>query len=35
MVGAQKSVGAINGDVNLEAIVDTRFLPDDIKAIVK
>jgi len=35
MVEAQKSVGAITGDVNLEAIIDTRFLPDDIKAIVK
>ena len=35
MVEAQKSVGAIVGDVDLNAIIDTRFLPDDIKAIVK
>ena len=35
MVEAQKSVGAITGDVDLNAIVDTRFLPDDIKAPVK
>lgn len=31
MVEAQKSVGSISGDVNLEAIIDTRFLPDDLK----
>jgi NitT/TauT family transport system substrate-binding protein len=35
MVEAQKAVGAIVGDVNLDAIIDTQFLPDDIKAIVK
>jgi NitT/TauT family transport system substrate-binding protein len=32
MVEAQKSVGAITGNVDLNAIIDTRFLPDDIKA---
>ena len=31
MVEAQKSVGAITGDVDLKSIIDTRFLPDDIK----
>jgi NitT/TauT family transport system substrate-binding protein len=35
MVEAQKSVGAITGDVDLNTIIDTRFLPDDIKAPVK
>jgi NitT/TauT family transport system substrate-binding protein len=35
MVEAQKSVGAITGNVDLNAIIDTRFLPDDIKSPVK
>lgn len=35
MVEAQKSVGAITGNVDLNAIIDTRFLPDDIKTPVK
>jgi len=32
-IDVQKSVGAITGDVDAKAIVDTRFLPDDIKAL--
>jgi NitT/TauT family transport system substrate-binding protein len=32
MIDAQKEVGAIKGDVDLEKIIDTRFLPDDLKA---
>lgn len=35
MVEAQKSVGSITGDVNLDTIIDTRFLPDDLKTPVK
>ncbi len=31
MVEAQKSVGAISGDVDLKAIIDTSLLPDDLK----
>jgi NitT/TauT family transport system substrate-binding protein len=33
MIEAQRSVGAITGDVDYSKIVDTRFLPDDLKAI--
>ncbi|HVE49624.1 MAG TPA: ABC transporter substrate-binding protein [Casimicrobiaceae bacterium] len=32
MIDAQKEVGAITGDVDLDKIIDTRFLPDDLKA---
>ncbi len=31
MIDAQKAVGAISGDVDLSKIIDTRFLPDDLK----
>ena len=33
MIEAQKSVGAITGDVDFNKLIDTRFLPDDLKAI--
>jgi NitT/TauT family transport system substrate-binding protein len=33
MIDAQKDVGAITGDVDLTKIIDTRFLPDDLKTI--
>jgi NitT/TauT family transport system substrate-binding protein len=33
MIEPQRSVGAITGEVDYGKIVDTRFLPDDIKAI--
>ena len=33
MIEAQRSVGAITGEVDYNKLVDTRFLPDDIKAI--
>jgi NitT/TauT family transport system substrate-binding protein len=33
MIEAQRSVGAIQGDVDYGKIIDTRFLPDDLKAI--
>ena len=33
MIEAQRSVGAITGDVDYSKIVDTRFLPDDLKTI--
>jgi NitT/TauT family transport system substrate-binding protein len=33
MIEAQRSVGAITGEVDYAKIVDTRFLPDDLKAI--
>jgi NitT/TauT family transport system substrate-binding protein len=32
-IEVQKMVGAISGDVEAEKIVDTRFLPDDLKAL--
>ena len=32
-IEVQKSIGAITGDVDAKAIVDTRFLPDDLKAL--
>jgi NitT/TauT family transport system substrate-binding protein len=33
MIEAQRAVGAINGEVDYSKIIDTRFLPDDLKAI--
>jgi len=33
MIEAQRSVGAINGEVDYAKIIDTRFLPDDLKAL--
>ncbi len=33
MIELQKTVGAIEGDVDLSKIVDTQFLPDDLKAL--
>jgi NitT/TauT family transport system substrate-binding protein len=33
MIEAQRSVGAINGEVDYSKIIDPRFLPDDLKAI--
>ena len=32
-IDVQKMVGAITGDIDAEKIVDTQFLPDDIKAL--
>ncbi|HUN47157.1 MAG TPA: ABC transporter substrate-binding protein [Stellaceae bacterium] len=32
MIDAQKLVGAISGDVDWSKVIDTRFLPDDLKA---
>jgi NitT/TauT family transport system substrate-binding protein len=31
MVELQKSVGALTGDVDLNRIIDTQFLPEDIR----
>jgi NitT/TauT family transport system substrate-binding protein len=31
IIEVQKSVGAIEGDIDLSKMIDTRFLPDDIK----
>ena len=33
MIEAQRSVGAITGEVDYSKIIDTRFLPDDLKPI--
>src|SRR5215471_4691851 len=33
MIEAQRSVGAITGEVDYNKTIDTRFLPDDLKAI--
>jgi len=33
MIEAQRSVGAITGEVDYTKIIDTRFLPDDLKAL--
>jgi NitT/TauT family transport system substrate-binding protein len=33
MIEAQRSVGAITGEVDYNKLIDTRFLPDDIKAV--
>lgn len=35
MVDVQRMVGSITGEVNYDDIIDTRFLPEDIRAIVK
>jgi NitT/TauT family transport system substrate-binding protein len=35
MVEAQKAVGTITGDIDLNAIIDTRLLPDDLKTPMK
>ena len=32
-IEVQKMVGAISGDVDVAKIVDTRYLPDDLKAL--
>ena len=32
-IEVQKSIGAISGDVDATKIIDTRFLPDDLKAL--
>lgn len=32
-IEVQKSIGAITGDIDANAIVDTRYLPDDLKAL--
>jgi NitT/TauT family transport system substrate-binding protein len=32
-IEVQKSIGAISGDVDANKLIDTRFLPDDIKAV--
>ena len=31
-IEVQKMVGAISGDVDADKIIDTRYLPDDLKA---
>ncbi len=33
MIDAQKTVGAVTGDVDMMKIIDTQFLPDDLKAL--
>jgi NitT/TauT family transport system substrate-binding protein len=33
MIEAQRSVGAITGEVDYDKIIDTRFLPDDLKKV--
>ncbi|HVO90794.1 MAG TPA: ABC transporter substrate-binding protein [Casimicrobiaceae bacterium] len=33
MIEAQRAVGAINGEVDYNKIIDTRFLPDDLKKV--
>jgi NitT/TauT family transport system substrate-binding protein len=35
MVEVQRMVGSITGEVDYDAIIDTQFLPDDIRAVVK
>jgi len=35
MVEVQKSVGAITGEVDYDAVIDTQFLPEDIRAVIK
>jgi NitT/TauT family transport system substrate-binding protein len=32
-IDVQTMVGAISGDVDIAKIVDTRYLPDDLKAL--
>ena len=31
IIEVQKSVGALTGDIDLSKVVDTQFLPDDLK----
>jgi NitT/TauT family transport system substrate-binding protein len=33
IIEVQKSVGALTGDIDLSKIIDTRFLPDDLKQV--
>src|SRR6478752_2618860 len=33
IIEVQKSVGALTGDIDLSKIIDTRFLPDDLKKV--
>jgi NitT/TauT family transport system substrate-binding protein len=33
IIEVQKSVGALTGDIDLSKIIDTQFLPDDLKAV--
>ena len=33
MIEVQRMVGAITGTVDYDKIIDTQFLPDDLKAI--
>ena len=35
MIEVQRMVGAIQGEVDFDKIIDTRFLPDDIKEVIK
>jgi NitT/TauT family transport system substrate-binding protein len=35
MIEVQRMVGAIKGEVDWDKIIDTRFLPDDIKEVIK
>ena len=35
MIEVQRMVGAIKGDVDYKAIIDTQFLPEDIRAIIE
>ena len=33
IIEVQKSVGALSGDIDLTKVIDTRFLPDDLKKV--
>lgn len=33
MIDAQRSIGAISGEVSYDKLIDTRFLPDDLRAV--
>jgi NitT/TauT family transport system substrate-binding protein len=35
MIEVQRSLGAITGEVDYDAIIDTQFLPEDIRAVIK
>ena len=35
MIEVQRSLGAITGEVDYDAILDTQFLPEDIRAVIK
>jgi NitT/TauT family transport system substrate-binding protein len=35
MIEVQRMVGAIQGEVNYDAVIDTQFLPEDIRAIIQ